>query len=68
MTTAGAAAAAAALRLHSTPVKQQPTSPTQRQYGRSNSLSNANRSNSLRQYTYYPRVTMIMDYQEDTIA
>ena len=43
MTTAGAAAAAAALRLHSTPVKQQPTSPTQRQYGRSNSLINANR-------------------------
>ncbi|KAI5958152.1 hypothetical protein CANMA_004306 [Candida margitis] len=59
MTTAGAAAAAAALRLHSTPIKQQqqPTSPTQRQYGRSNSLSSTNRSNSLRQYTYHPKAS-----------
>lgn len=59
MTTAGAAAAAAALRLHSTPVKQQqqPSSPTQRQFGRSNSLSSANRSNSLRQYTYHPKAS-----------
>lgn len=64
MTSAGQAAAAA-LRMHSTPIKLQPQqhqhqqqprqSATQRHYtGRSNSLSTG-RSNSMRLYTYNPK-------------
>ncbi|CAI5760201.1 unnamed protein product [Candida verbasci] len=67
--TSASQAAAAALRLHSSPIKQSPSHQTlaQKQYGRSNSLSYANanringnrsnslRSNSLKQYTYTPK-------------
>ncbi|EDK47270.1 hypothetical protein LELG_05451 [Lodderomyces elongisporus NRRL YB-4239] len=60
MTSAGQAAAAA-LRLHSSPVQNNPNqfnrTAAQRQYGavaRSNSLSSSGRANSLRQYTYNP--------------
>ncbi|KAI5960828.1 uncharacterized protein KGF55_004398 [Candida pseudojiufengensis] len=75
LTSAGQAAAAA-LRLHSSPIKNQNSqqqqqkynqnrqsntqynqTAAQRQYGRSNSLSNVNRSNSLRQYTYNPQAS-----------
>ncbi|KAI5950129.1 hypothetical protein KGF54_005277 [Candida jiufengensis] len=75
LTSAGQAAAAA-LRLHSSPIKnhqnqqhqqysninnksQYNHTAAQRQYGRSNSLSNNSdgRSNSLRQYTYHPQAS-----------